>query len=305
MRLLGAYGDTSKFIPLLARRAKSLYALSAMTLHPEITSRSIAVGRANLAVEVLGRGMPVVFLHAAVCDSRMWQAQLEAAAARCKVIAYDRRGFGRTLADKQDHSAVADLVAVLAALADGAPAVLVACSQGGRIALDAALLHPGLVRGLILISPSVAGAPEPALPPEIAALQARQKQAEQAGDWDRANAMKARLWLDGPLQPEGRVGGPARQLFLEMNGIALQAPSAGANIDNVAAFSRLAEIRVPTLVMAGSFDFPHIQQRSRQLAETMPHASFLALPGTAHLPSLEQPALVTGPLMDFLARFPP
>lgn len=253
----------------------------------------IPSGRATLAAVVVGSGDPVVFLHAAVCDSRMWRAQLDAVGANHKAIAYDRRGFGRTVAEKEDHSAVADLLAVIDAVANGAPATLVACSQGGRVALDAALLHPARIRRLVLISPSVFGAPDPVLPPEIKALTAAQKKAEEAGDLDRVNAIKAHLWLDGPLQPEGRVAGSARQLFLDMNGIALRMPPAGTNLDNVPAFQRLAEIAVPALVICGDCDFPHIHTRSRDMAATMQNASFHSLAGAAHLPSLERPADVT------------
>lgn len=264
-------------------------------------SHQIASGRATMAADVTGSGDPVVFLHAAVCDSRMWQAQLDAAAASHLAIAYDRRGFGQTVADQEDHSAVGDLLRVIDTVAKGVPAILVACSQGGRVALDAALLHPARIRRLVLMSPSVSGAPDPVLPPEIKALVAAQKAAEDAGDLDRVNAIKAHLWLDGPLQPEGRVAGPARQLFLDMNGMALRAPPAGANIDTVTAFPRLGEITVPALVICGDADFPHIHARSRDMAAAMPTASFHSLPGAAHLPSLERPADITRLLMAFLA----
>lgn len=264
-------------------------------------SHKIASGRATLAAEVTGSGEPVVFLHAAVCDSRMWRAQLDAVAASHLAIAYDRRGFGQTVAEQEDYSAVGDLLTVIDTVAKGAPAILVACSQGGRVALDAALLHPARIRGLVLISPSVSGAPDPVLPPGLEALVAAQKAAQDAGDLDRVNAIKAHLWLDGPLQPEGRVTGPARQLFLDMNGIALRAAPAGANIDTVAAFPRLGEIMAPALVICGDADFPHIHTRSRDMAAAMPNASFHSLPGAAHLPSLERPADITRLLMAFLA----
>ncbi len=266
------------------------------------TSQKIATGRAILAAEVIGSGSPVVFLHAAVCDSRMWRAQLEAVATSHQAIAYDRRGFGQTVAEAEDHSAVGDLLTVIDTVAQGAPAILMACSQGGRVALDAALLHPARIRGLVLISPSVSGAPAPVLPPEIQTLVAAQKAAEAAGDLDRVNAIKAHLWLDGPLQPEGRVAGAARDLFLDMNGIALRAPPAGANVDAVTALPRLGEIAAPALVICGDADLPHIRARSRDMAAAMPHASFHALPGAAHLPSLECPAEITRLLLDFLSR---
>jgi pimeloyl-ACP methyl ester carboxylesterase len=112
-----------------------------------------------LAAEAVGTGDPVVFLHANVCDRRMWRAQLDGLGGRNKVIAYDRRGFGETRAEPEDFSAVADLMAVLDATAASEPAVLVGCSLGGRIALDAALRNPSRVHALILIAPNVRARP--------------------------------------------------------------------------------------------------------------------------------------------------
>lgn len=206
-------------------------------------------GQALLATTVAGSGKPIVFLHAGVCDRRMWRAQMDVAANGNTAISYDRRGFGQTRAAAEDHSAVADLMKVLDATADGAPAILVGCSQGGRIALDAALLHPARVRGLVLISPTVTGAPAAIYPPAIKTLMAQMEETETAGDLDRINAFKARLFLDGPLTPEGRVSGKLRQLFLDMNGTALRSPPAGSSLDAVPAYQRLNEIQAPTLVL--------------------------------------------------------
>jgi len=262
----------------------------------------IASGRALLAAEVVGSGAPVVFLHAGVADRRMWRAQLDAVGADHKAIAYDRRGFGETRAETEDHSPVADLMAVIDALADGTPAILVACSQGGGIALDAALRHPSSVRALVLISPNVSGAPEAVYPPEITGLMAEQKQAQDAGELDRLNAIKARLLLDGPLAREGRVMGATRRLFLDMNAIALRSPPIGANRDVTPAYPRLGEISAPSLVIWGDLEFPHIQERSRHIATVMPNGSGHELAGTAHLPSLDRPAEITDLVAGFIDR---
>ncbi|MGC2776670.1 MAG: alpha/beta fold hydrolase, partial [Bradyrhizobium sp.] len=128
------------------------------------TLHHIISGRARLAADVAGRGDPVVFLHAAVFDRTMWRAQMVGVAKTHKVIAYDRRGFGETIADEEGHSPVADLLAIVDAFAGDRPATLVACSQGGRIAFDFALRHPSRVDALVLIAPSVSGAPEPVYP---------------------------------------------------------------------------------------------------------------------------------------------
>jgi pimeloyl-ACP methyl ester carboxylesterase len=266
------------------------------------SNHQITSGQARLAAQVVGRGDPIVFLHAAVCDSRMWRAQLDAVGANNKAIAYDRRGFGETRAEKEDFSAVADLLAVIDAAGNGVPAILVGCSQGGRIALDTALLHPSHVRALVLIAPAVSGAPEPIHPPDIEGLMAGLKDAEQAGDLDRVNAIKAHLWLDGPLQPQGRVTGETRRLFLDMNAIALRSPPIGSNLDVAPTFHRLGEISAPSLLIWGDLDFPHIQERCRHIATTMPNGSGHVSTGTAHLPSLERPTEITGLITDFIDR---
>jgi pimeloyl-ACP methyl ester carboxylesterase len=266
------------------------------------TQHQISSGRAALAAHAVGSGDAIIFLHAGVCDRRMWRTQLEGVSAQHTAVAYDRRGFGETRFEAEPFSAVADLMAVIDATANGKPVILVGCSQGGRVAVDAALLHPSRVRALVLIAPSVAGAPDPIYPPDIKTIMTRLKEAEQAGDLDRVNAIKARTLLDGPLAPEGRVVGEIRALFLDMNDIALRSPPTGSNRDVAPAFDRLAEIAMPTLVIQGELDFPHIQERSRYIATTIPNGSHHVLTGTAHLPSLERPADITELMVAFINR---
>lgn len=266
------------------------------------SNHRVASGRATLAVEIVGRGDPVVFLHAGVADSQMWRAQLDGVGANNKAIAYDRRGFGKTHAEKEDFSAISDLMAVIDTTGNGRPVVLVGCSQGGRIAIDAALRHPSYIRALVLIAPTVTGAPEANYPPEIKSLITHLKNAEEVGDLDRVNAIKAHLWLDGPLAPEGRVTGQARQLFLDMNAIALRSPPIGSDFDIAPSFHRLREISMPSLVIWGDLDFPHIQDRCRHMATVMLNGSHHILTDAAHLPSLECPTVVTTLLTEFISR---
>lgn len=270
-----------------------------------ILSHSVASGRATLAAATAGRGDPVVFLHANVADSRMWRAQLDGVGRTHMAIAYDRRGFGRTRTEHEDFSEVADLMAVGDALADSAPAILIGCSQGGRIAVDAALRHPSRVRGLVLIAPNVTGEPKAVYPPEVTDELAQLKAAEDIGDLDRVNVIKAHLWLDGPLAHEGRVSGQARELLLKMNAIKLRSPPIGSDLDVMGAapaFQRLREISVPSLVIWGDLDFPHIQERCRQIATSVLNGSHHVLTDAAHLPSLERPAEITDLLVEFINR---
>ena len=55
--------------------------------------------RANgveVAYERAGTGPPIVFVHGAAADGRMWQPQLEALADEFTVVAWDEPGAGRS-----------------------------------------------------------------------------------------------------------------------------------------------------------------------------------------------------------------
>lgn len=263
---------------------------------------AVESGEAALACEVMGEGPAVVFLHAGVADRRMWSAQLEAAAhAGFRAAAYDRRGFGDSLHADERYSHVTDLLAVLDRVAGDAPAVVVGCSQGGRIALDAALAHPARVAALVLVAPAVSGAPQvDRFPAAIEALLERMEAAETSADVDAINAVEAHVWLDGPLAREGRVSGPARDLFLSMNGIALRAEQRGEETPPPAAYDRVSTIALPTLVVYGDLDFPHLAQRCEHLATAMPQARGVRLAGVAHLPSVEAPSAFNEVMLPFL-----
>jgi len=261
---------------------------------------TLSSGRAGLWVETQGEGDPVVMLHAGVADRRMWHEQMTALAPNFQAVAYDRRGFGRTAHADEDYSNVADLRAVLDVVAPLRPAILVGCSQGGRISIDAALALPGRVRALVLVAPGITGAPHvTTFPPAIQALIDQLDQADAACDNDRINALEAHAWLDGPAEQRGRVGGAARELFLDMNGISLRAEKRGKEIEPPAAFQRLGEISVPVLVVWGDLDFPHLIENCRHLTATIKNAQAFVLAGTAHLPNLEQPMQFNRKLVEF------
>lgn len=263
---------------------------------------TVAVPGASLAVESQGKGRPIVFLHAGVADRRMWQAEMDAFAVTHRVVAYDRRGFGKTSASGQVHSHVDDLKAVLDRLGKE-PVVLIGCSQGGRISIDFALTYPERVAGLVLVAPAVSGAPSPAsYPPSIAARIEEIEQAEEEEDLDRINALEAWLWLDGPTSREGRVDGAARDLFLDMNEIALTHDEIGDERTSPPAMPRLAQLTMPTLVIWGDLDFEHIQRRSAEIAATAPKGEAFLIPDTAHFPNLEQPKMFGDRLRQFLDR---
>lgn len=247
-------------------------------------------GRAQLAYDSSGveGGADVLLIHAGVNDRRSWQHVVERLAPRHRCVAYDTRGYGETTYEREDGwSPVADAVAVLDAAGLQRP-IVVACSMGGQTAIDLALAHPDRVAALALIGTAVRGAPYPDLTEgPTAELNARIEAADAGGDLDEVGRLDAWMWLDGPGAQEGRVGGPARELFLEMNGRALRAEDPGEQADIAPAWPRLGEITAPTLLMVGRLDAEEILVIDEQAAALIPGARLRFLDDVAHVPHLE------------------
>ena len=217
-----------------------------------------------------GEGIPVVFLHAGVCDSRMWAPQIEAAAAAgFWGVAYDRRGYGETTTPDEGFS-------------------------------HFTLANPERVAGLVLVGTSISGARVPSLPPEIMTIANAMEAVEESGDLDAINAVDAHAWLDGPLSESGRVGDPVRALFKTMNGTILRKPKLTREEAPERAIDAVGDIDTPTLLVAGDLDFPHIVNRHEDLSEDMENAFAVVIEGTAHLPNLERPDLFGPLLFEFL-----
>lgn len=245
----------------------------------------------------------LILLHPGVADRRCWSECAQVWAAQgWRVVAYDRRGFGDTVYEPEPHDDVADLLAV-ADYVGARPAVLVGCSMGGALALDAAVAHPDRVSALVLIGAGVSGAPTPDLDrvPEAALeLDRACDAARDAGDVELANRLDAHLWLDGALCPEGRVDGGVREQFLTMNGRALRAPDPGPDRERPGAWQRLADLDAPVLVVTGAHDLAYINEWSAQLAARLPRARTVELPDSAHLPMLDAPQALSAAVADFL-----
>jgi pimeloyl-ACP methyl ester carboxylesterase len=257
----------------------------------------------DLAGERWPGGAPlVVLLHEGVSDRRGWRQVAERLAPQVTAMAYDRRGFGESGVSAAPFSHVEDLLAVLDQQGTGR-SWLVGASAGGGLALDATLLAPDRVAGLVLFGTAVSNAPEPALDPGTEQLGELLDAAIAAGDLAEVNRLETWLWLDGPSSPEGRVAGEARALALDMNAIILRngAPEDEGS-SGVDAWHRLDEIQVPVTIACGELDVPFLIARSRELAGLLRNGRYRELPGMAHQPYLEQPGQVADLVLGAVAE---
>src|SRR5689334_16875427 len=125
-----------------------------------VTFVSARSGAGELAVEVAGRGNPVILVHGWGVDRRMWAHQAAAFRRQFTTITYDRRGCGQSTAPADHALELEDIDAILDELKLKATGI-VGMSQGGRVAMRYALTRPARVTGLVLQGAPLDDAPAP------------------------------------------------------------------------------------------------------------------------------------------------
>ncbi len=258
----------------------------------------VTLNGARIHYERSGTGFPVLFIHAGIADSRMWEPQARAFARHFDMVRPDLRGFGDTALPPAPYSGIADLLALLDHLHIDR-AHVVGCSMGGTVALDLALEHPQRVARLVLVAAGVSGSN---LGAADAALFTEVEEADKAGDMDAVNRAEVRLWVDGPRRREGSAPATVRALVLDMNGRSLHTDWASAESQPIGrpAIGRLREIAAPTLVIAGDQDLPHCLANADLITSKVPRARKVIIKDAAHLPSLERPEEFNRVVLDFL-----
>lgn len=268
----------------------------------EIEAGFAEIKGARFYYEIAGKGRRLVLLHAGIADRRMWDAQFSSFARHFRVIRYDRRGFGRTEIDGNDFSHYEDFYHLLRFL-KVEQAILVGCSQGGKIALDFTLEHPQMTEALVLVASALGGfefdGEEPRQWAEL-------EQADEAGDLERVNELELQIWVDGPSRNPNQVDASVRERVREMNRIALSAPQNLGTERGLEppAILRLAEIQVPTLIITGDLDTPATLAAARVLAGKIKGAQAVTINGTAHLPNMERPEEFNSRVLAFLNSGP-
>lgn len=104
-----------------------------------------------------GSGPTIVLVHGWACDSTDWTWMLAELEGKGRLVAYDRRGHGRSEVAEDCTLArqVEDLVHLIAQLGLDRP-VVVGHSAGGVVASALAVERPDLVRGIAVLDPPYA-----------------------------------------------------------------------------------------------------------------------------------------------------
>ncbi len=259
----------------------------------------------RLYCEQAGEGVPMLFVHEFAGDLRSFEPQMRHFARRYRCIAFNARGYPpsevpEALSAYSQDRARDDILAVL----DGYSiqgAHIIGISMGSLATLHFGLHYPDRALSLVLGG---------------CGYGAEHSQREQFRT--EAADFAARIEEQGMQKLAGEYGGgPARVQFenkdprgfaefVEMLSQHSSLGSAntlrGVQMERPSLYdlqASLAELKVPTLIMAGDEDDPCLSA-SLYLKHTIPSAGLALLPNTGHALNLEEPDLFHRLVDDFL-----
>jgi pimeloyl-ACP methyl ester carboxylesterase len=253
-----------------------------------------------IAFDKAGTGPPVVFLHSGLADRRMWDPQVPAFSQRFTCYLLDLPGYGESSTPEGPFSYPAEIGRFIETTI-GEPAALVGSSFGGSQAFLTALEAPRWIGPLILVSSAVLR-PEPASP-ALEAVWTKADAAWERGEHDRANEIEIEGWVDGHGRPGGHAAATVRDYFSRVNRSIWERHDANPLPEQLPGPDIEPErILQPVLLIDGPYDFPDIQASNRNLAQRLPNATVISIPGTAHFPSYERPEKFKRIALEFLER---
>jgi pimeloyl-ACP methyl ester carboxylesterase len=237
-----------------------------------------------------GNGIPVVFLHANTGSSQSWEHQIPAfTSAGFRVIAYDRRGWGRSMAEPgaQPGTAADDLRALMKFL--GVDRFhLLGTAGGGFVAFDYALSFPEQLRSLIVTN-SIGGMQDESYleigrrlrPPQFEALPPDVRE----------------------LGPSYRAADPdGTKRWLELERMSRQTGAPAQPYRNRMTFAMLDSIKVPTFLLTGDADMFAPPPLMKMFASRIKDSTSLVVPEAGHSTYWEKPDVFNRAVLEFLKK---
>lgn len=258
----------------------------------------VSSGDTPIYYETSGTGPAVVFIHSFLCDGSLFEHQVKAVAATCKVVNVDIRGHGRS-GSADSAFTIQDVVKDVLTVLDNeqvGTAVWVGLSIGGFVAMQAALNFPSRVRALVLMG-TEAGPQSFLKKMQDVGL----KWGLQAlGPKTLAPGICSALFGKSTRQTNPALVNAYKLKFQEMR-VKSICNCIGAVMTRDDLRPLLGQLKCPTLVVVGEEDVPLPEAKSREIAQKISPSTLVVVPGAGHLSAIEQPTEVTLALTKFLS----
>jgi pimeloyl-ACP methyl ester carboxylesterase len=267
----------------------------------------------------VGQGAPALVCCDGIgCDGFAWKYLVRDFAQSHRIVRWHYRGHGRSGVPK-DRARVgfddisADLQAVIQATGTK-EAVLLGHSMGVQVALEYHRRHPENVVALALICGSH-GLPLDTFHDSKALKIILPALIDAAEHYPQAMSLIWRVLAGGELAYQVAT-------HLEVNGRLIRRDDFAPYFTHLSAmdprlflgmlkhasehtaYDHLPNIRVPTLIVAGTADTFTPYWLSEEMHDRIPGAEMLTVPGGTHVAPIEQPELITLRLEKFLALLP-
>jgi pimeloyl-ACP methyl ester carboxylesterase len=282
----------------LPRRGFLHLAAAALAAAPLISRAQNAGARAELPgvklwyTDTDGTGAPLVLLHANTGNSDIWEGQVGAfAQAGHRVIAFDRRGWGKSLADPASGPQPGTIAGDLDALADHLKLEkfhLLGVAGGGFAALDYAAWRPERLRSLV-----IGASTGQIVDPEIAGFAARIEIPELR--------KLPPVYLE--VSPSYRGANPeGTQRWREIEAHSRQAGSPNQPLRSPNTFAKIATIPTPTLVIAADADLLAPPALMGVWAAHVKNHEWAVVADVGHAMAWERPDRFNAQVLAFVGR---
>ena len=251
----------------------------------------------ELKHEEAGSGYPLVLIHGFPHNRSLWAGQLFGLSDRCRVIAPDLRGFGKSPgAPPWSMESYADDIAELMERLSIEKAVIGGLSMGGYILFEFLRRYPERVHSVILAD-TRSGADNDETKTKRRALQevARTRGATAVAD----------------AQITGMVGATTRathpEIVRQVHSMLASAPVEGivgaleAMMNRPDSADTLLEIDVPVLIVVGEEDALTPVKESQSMHAAIPGSTLAVIPDAGHVSNIEHPQEFNSALRNFLA----
>ena len=240
-----------------------------------------------------GEGTPIVLLHANTGTSAVWANQVESfSLAGYRAIAFDRRGWGKSIANPATGPQPGSIAGDLDALADHLELDrfhLLGVAGGGFAALDYAAWRPERLRSLV-----IAASTGQVTDKEIADFIAR----IEVPDLRKLPAVYREV---GPSYRGANPDGTKRWIEIEQHARQPGAPAQPLRSPNTLA--KIATIPTPTLVMAADADLLAPPALMRIWASHLKSHDWALMPDSGHAIAWEQPATFNKRVLEFVKQY--
>lgn len=256
---------------------------------------------ARIHYEEAGTGSEtIVFSHGLLMSGEMFEEQVRELSERYRCISYDHRGQARSEVTESgyDMDSLTNDAAALIRELDAAPCHFAGLSMGGFVGMRLAIRHPELLKSLILMDTSADPEPEQNKGPY--------RRLALIGRWlgfrpvikPLMKIMFGQTFLNDPKVAEVRTKWRNHLLRLDKTGTNRAAHGV---IDRKGVYDQLGRIETPTLILVGDEDVATVPAKAERMHQAIPGSKLVVIPGAGHSASIEQPALVTRAIENFLS----